>query len=1053
MGAAHPQGTTFVLTDIEGSTRRWEADPNQMAALLEAHDAAIEATVSSFEGELIKSRGEGDSTFAVFPSPVAAVESALNCQLILLGQLRLPVRMAIHTGRAERRWGEYYGPPVNRAARLRSLAAGGRVLLSSSTAADVRSSLPADCRLVDLGVHLLKDLDEPEHIYGLSHPQLPEVLAPRPAPTRAPLVGRLGELTTLREALADAQLHHTRVAVVVGDGGIGKTRLTEEVGREACARGGRLVWATARADTGAPPFALWADVLRRLHTDAASGLSPPGDLAPASPAGGFPTGDGRQIGLDSVVSTVRQAAAGGTLVVVLDDLHFADPSSLELLRLLGTEGDLGGVLLIALARPTPPGHPARQAVTDLARTPGAICIRLEELCGEDAARLVAAHSPGLDPETVGQVARHAGGNPLFLRECASARARHPDVTAMPDTVRVAIAERLARLDAEAVTVLEVAAVAGRAIAVDVVAAAAGIGAGAVLRALGAAESEGLVAQVGASVQSWSFAHDLRREAVVSNVGPAQRAAVHGRVGRAIERLRSADVASHAAEIATHLSEAGASDWADAIAYRDMAARTALKAGAFEQAAEHCRRALDLAERSTITPAARGRLLVTLARGLTANDIQGAGAAVVEAIAIGRATGDQDLVLAAVAEFPFDAGAVDARAVAELRAAVHQLGSGEVAVAARLHGLLAFHYFTTRQWADQQREADLAWRLSRDVADPTTRFLGSLARLLTIWGGSHAELRREVLEECTWAAEASGDPSTTLKGRYLRARPYVEAADRAGFETTVALVEEGAGAYIAPYSRWVALVMRTMQATIDGQFQRAGELLDRAWQVGQAAAGQVAAVARLHQRAMLAFQQCDLAEQVGPLEELAKAWAGHPVLVGWLALALAEGGETFRAEQLLAGLDEDGFEAIPPQLCFSLAPIAEATMAVGSPDMAMRVYHAVAPHAGNIFAGFGIASVCYGAADRYLGCLAAFAGDPERALAHHRDAARLHRRLGGRLFILHGQIDRAEALAAGGPAGRDQARSLAEAVAREAAGTRMFRVWRRAAALAGDVAAG
>src|SRR5439155_24597579 len=141
---------TFLLTDVEGSTRRWEADPDHMAGLLEAHDAAIEAEVSKAGGALIKARGEGDSIFAVFPDPPAALQAAVACQFRLLGEVGLPVRMAIHTGETHQRWGDYYGPPVNRAARLRSLAAGGRVLLSSTTADCVRAHLPVGCRLVDL---------------------------------------------------------------------------------------------------------------------------------------------------------------------------------------------------------------------------------------------------------------------------------------------------------------------------------------------------------------------------------------------------------------------------------------------------------------------------------------------------------------------------------------------------------------------------------------------------------------------------------------------------------------------------------------------------------------------------------------------------------------------------------------------------------------------------------------------------------------------------------------------------------------------------------------
>ena len=111
-GAGSTEPVTFLLTDVEGSTRRWEADPDHMAELLEAHDATIEAEVAKAGGELIKARGEGDSTFAVFLDASAAVQAAVACQVRLISDVGLPVRMAIHTGETHQRWGDYYGPMV-----------------------------------------------------------------------------------------------------------------------------------------------------------------------------------------------------------------------------------------------------------------------------------------------------------------------------------------------------------------------------------------------------------------------------------------------------------------------------------------------------------------------------------------------------------------------------------------------------------------------------------------------------------------------------------------------------------------------------------------------------------------------------------------------------------------------------------------------------------------------------------------------------------------------------------------------------------------------------
>jgi class 3 adenylate cyclase len=1051
VGGDHPASrVTYLLTDIEGSTRRWEADPDHMAQLLEAHDMTIEAEVTRAGGELIKARGEGDSTFAVFPAPPAALAAALACQMRLLSDVGLPVRMAVHTADTNRRWGEYYGPPVNRAARLRSLAAGGRVLLSATTAEAVRPSLPPACDLVDLGVFVLKDLERPERVFGLRHPALPEVIMPRDSALGCDLVGRTDEVTRLRALLADVERALPRIAVVIGDGGMGKTRLAEVIGREACAAGGRLLWSTARSDQGAPPFSIWTDLLKRL-TD------PGGDRArdePEEVSAGLPLlgdGPGRDHLYDRVVAVLRGAAQSHLILVVFDDLHLADPSSLQFLRRVGVERDLGRVMFLVMSRPTPPEHPARQVLSQLSHAPNATRIDLGELPPDECARVLASCAPELDASAAREVVRHAGGNPLFLRAYAGTMIRSTGRAVVPDSVRVAIAERLLSVDPTAVRVLQVAAVAARSIAVDVTADAAGVDESLVLAALGAGETAGIVSQASVTVPTWRFTHDLIRDAVIAEIDPAERAATHGRIGRAIERLRAGSLHTFAAEIANHLSRAPADQWRDAVGHGETATRAALRVGAFEEAAGHCQRALDLLAEVGGTPLHRARLLLLLGRALHADDVEAAGNAILEAIGLARSAGDADLLIKAIEALPHDMDRLDARAVAELQTVLAQLGDCEPEVAARLRGHLAFHHYTARHWDELRREADAAWELSRDLTDPATRYLGSIGRLLTLWCDPDRATSQHVLDECTRSAETCPDPSVTLRGRFMRMRPLIERADRDGFNTTLELLEGGVGGNVATYSQWVATTWRVLEATLDGDLQGADDLLEPSARLSRAVARQISLAVQFHQQTMLRFEQGRLPEQTEALDSFESVWPGHPVVLGWQGITATLTGDERRARAILATVDDDGFENIPAQLIFAFAPLTETAVALGDVAASQRLATVLAPRLGHLLVGFGIASACYGAVDRYLGLICAQAGDYGAALAHHAAAARLHRRFRSRLWRLHSQLDTAAALIGRDqPGDRAQAQSLVEDVTDEAAPTAMRRVQLRAADLRGQL---
>jgi len=230
-----PEGVvTFLFTDVEGSTRMFEQAPDAMLEALRQHDEAIEAAVAAHGGIPVRPRGEGDSRFIVFTEATDAVAGAAELQRRLATQEwptpePLRVRVSIHTGSADLRWGDYYGSAVNRAARLRSIAHGGQTLMSAATWELVRDHLPDGVTVQDLGEHGLKDLTRPERVFQLIpeglQEQFPPLLSLGAVPNNLPaqltgFVGRQAELSEVTRLIGE-----TRLLTLLAPGGTGKTRL------------------------------------------------------------------------------------------------------------------------------------------------------------------------------------------------------------------------------------------------------------------------------------------------------------------------------------------------------------------------------------------------------------------------------------------------------------------------------------------------------------------------------------------------------------------------------------------------------------------------------------------------------------------------------------------------------------------------------------------------------------------------------------------------------------------------------------------------------------
>jgi predicted ATPase/class 3 adenylate cyclase len=242
-----PTGTvTFLFTDIEGSSQLWEEEPAAMRRALTRHDAVLRTSIEGNGGFVFKTVGDGFC--AIFVTSEEAVEAALVAQRALSREVwgesgPLRVRMALHTGAAEEREGDYFGPPLNRVARLLDAGHGGQILLSLATQELAQDRLPEGVSLRDLGEHRLPGLNRPERIFQLVAPDLPAKFPPlrtpgagvplrSGVPNNLPLpltrfIGREDQIAIVRQRLAAG-----RLVTVTGAGGCGKTRLAFEVARE-----------------------------------------------------------------------------------------------------------------------------------------------------------------------------------------------------------------------------------------------------------------------------------------------------------------------------------------------------------------------------------------------------------------------------------------------------------------------------------------------------------------------------------------------------------------------------------------------------------------------------------------------------------------------------------------------------------------------------------------------------------------------------------------------------------------------------------------------------
>jgi eukaryotic-like serine/threonine-protein kinase len=868
-------------------------------------------------------------------------------------------------------------------------------------------------------------------------------------------VGRERELDEMREALEDSLGGRGHLMLLVGEPGIGKTRTAEELATYAQVRGARVHWGRCHEGEGAPAYWPWAQALRSYVRDA----DPVGlawELGPSAPEVAQLVPEVRErIGdvadppdlepdqarfrlFDSITTFLRNAAGSRPLVIVLDDLHWADEPSLLLLKFVARNLSDVGLLILGTYRDVELGrhHPLAQTLAELGEIEQTRRVTLRGLDLPAIERFIEM-TAGIEapPGLAAAVHEQTEGNPFFLGEVVRllASEQRLDATgpggwelAIPQGVREVVGRRLDRLSDEANQVLAQAAVAGREFDFDVLAAVADCDRDMVTRALDEAVEARVLAELPRVPGRYSFSHALVRETLYAEIPAGRRVQLHGEIGRALEERYRDDVESHLSEIAHHLLEAApAGDVARAVDFAERAARRASEQLAHEDAVKHLERALEASDLAAAAARDRRlRLLLELGRARTragrfaaARETFDEAAQLAERSADHACLIDATLGMVTVAE----AGGVDERVLELVRRSLEIAGEED----SRERALLLTGFAQEIYWQDPTGKAkealDEAIAVARRIGDQQTLAI-ALSRRQFDLTSSPAE-RLEMATELLEIAERAGAEEMVLRSHAYRLNNMLMLGDIDGVDRELEIYSRLAQKLRQPQHLWHIPALRGMRATMDGRFDDAEELAAEALAGGQRAEEPLSAQFYAIQMSVLRTLRGDIEEMIPSVRDLAKR---YPAITAWrLALVsfLCESGRLDEGREEFERLAADDFRDLPldAQWITGVALISRAAWRLGDAARAETLYRMLAPYDG-ITVVAGRAAACSGPVALYLGQLAMTMSRTADALRHFEGAVELSRSMGDRPFLAQGRLGLAEALLARGAAG-DRKRAL------------------------------
>ncbi len=883
----------------------------------------------------------------------------------------------------------------------------------------------------------------------VERPPLPSGFSRR---VRSAFVGRSGELVRLREAWDAVSRGELQAFLVGGEPGIGKTRLAAEFARVTHAAGAavllgrcyeeRLVAYQPLVEALRPLLAKAEGRLREELRPLVPGLSGAELDSPG-------TADGPDAARFRLFEAVREALASASrerpVLLVLEDLHWADDSTLLLLAHVLRAPDPGRLLVVGTYRDAElgPDHPLADLLADLRRERVGERIVLRGLGKAEVAELIgAALGEEAPPALAHRVHRETEGNPFFVEEIL----RHVEESGVvdggrwdvaelgvPEGVKEVIGRRVSRLGADAAKVLAVASVLGREFRlgeldwlVDDLTEE---------RLLGALEQglrASLIREERGRGGCYDFAHALVREAVYEGLTAGRRRQLHLRAAETLER-RFGDRPDRLGELAHHLFQSASPATArHAADYAERAGELALSQLAYEEAAvqfDRALQALDLLDR----PAGLKRAEILLALGdayMRAGEREEGRRAFSQAAAAGRALDRPELLAHAALGYGgigVTIATPDQKVVGLLEEALATLGRGDDGLRARLLARLAVEATQAAPDRSESLSAD-AIGLARPKGDARTLVETLSARHLALPGPGHVKERLEIADEMVALAASVGDRVAELQGRHWRVLDVFQLGDVAALERELeAYTRLAEDARLLVYE-WYAPMWEATLAIFRGRLDEAKRFWSRALELGRRAQDANAEIFfRSVEKYYLPLEQGRAAEM--DLDWLRKE-ATRPE-VTWVyrtavARILAECGRLDAAKIEFEMVAADGFAAIRRDVHFfaGLAEWAVICSSLGDGARAEEVYDLYLPYrALNIVHVRG--HYCYGSAEHYLGLLAAMLLRWPVAVEHFEAALESYRRWAARPYVSRTLCAYAEMLLARNePGDRDRARSLA-----------------------------
>ena len=883
-------------------------------------------------------------------------------------------------------------------------------------------------------------------------------------PATTAFVGREEHLQRLRAPWAEASTSQRRFALLVGEAGVGKTRLAAQFAAEVHGAGAAVLYGRCdeeplrsyqpfiealrhelrhrgwRADAGA---ARDLEELARILPEAR-----PAATAASTPAPVQDRETERYRLFEAVANLIRRAAERTPLLLVIDDLHWADKPTVLLLRHLLRHSDPARLMVLGLVRDVEVGdddHPLAELVADLRREHRLHRIALDGLSQREAdalvaARLAAQPSAGF----VRGLREQTAGNPFFMEEAlralieaqvleagAEAQAGALASIGVPESVADVILGRLSRVSDLAREALTIGATIGREFDFDVVPALVGAPGESVIEALEEAMASGLIGEVAESVDRFAFCHALARDAIYGRLSRTRRLRVHLRVATALETAGAS-----AGELARHFfaaREIGAAE--RAVRYAVLAGEEAAQSLAYEASVEHYRRALAaIAADPEADEARRCDILLALGRVQWRAGDAAARTTYLEAAASARERGDAEQLGRAalgLGERYWEADVANKRHAEFIAQAIQALPGEDSTLRARLMGRMAENlHFTAEQGYGTQLSAD-ALAMARRLGDRETLAGALMSRHVTLLQIAHLDERVHLSDEVV---------ALTVEHRALRAEALhwrlfdacelgaVDAARRDHAELTAL------GAQLRqPLLEHLAIGWQGVFAHLAGDVEAAERLASRSFKhAGRAQVG--------HANSYLAGMLYTLRRQQGRVDELLAPMealrGGGSANLAWcaaLALAQVETGAVEAGRARYEELAADRARAVPRDWFwfFTVVLLAETCCALRDVERAQQFYDLLEPYAERFVQV--IFAVNWGSAQRQLAMLAGVLERFDAAEEHFRAALAANERIGAVLMTAETQCAYGTLLLRRGAAGdRDQAKSLAAAVEQVAA---------------------